>query len=105
MLENNYIMEALLNGNTFVNLTESLEYEKSGVFYKVVQTGDQKEVIVQNGGALSKLLLSAIEVKVNVKTFHEFSDWIPICVGLLLYDSNQIFHILSSLAMSYDSSG
>lgn len=38
----------LLNTNTFVNPTECLKYQQSGILYKIIQASNEKKVIDQD---------------------------------------------------------
>ena len=43
-----------------------------------------------------KLLLSAIKVKIDIKTFQELSDGVLVCIRLLLYNFHKVLEYCSS---------
>lgn len=66
-----------------MNATESLKNHEPSVVNKIIVTTHQEEVIRKYGFAFFQLLLCAVKVKLDVKAFHKFSNWILIGVRLL----------------------
>jgi hypothetical protein len=63
--------------------TERLEDHQPGILHKLIQTGDQEEIVVQNFGAFRELLPSRLEVKRDVQVLEKLRDRILVCVGFL----------------------
>ena len=85
------IIKYVLDADTLVNATESLEDEETRVLDEVIQAGDQEEIIHQHGFTFPQLLLGAVKVKVHVETFEELCDRVAVGRRLLLNDLDQIF--------------
>jgi len=93
------------DGNTLMDPTKSLEDHQPRVFNELVQTGDQEEVVDQDGLAFPQLLLGAVEVKVDIEVLDEGSDGVLVCVGLLLDHLDQVLHDVAPGALVDDDSG
>merc|ERR1719220_2235716 len=64
----------------------------------------REEVINQHGFAVPQLLLSTIEVKVDVEVLDEAGDGVLVGVGLLLDNFDQVLHDIPSCALVSDDS-
>ena len=61
---------------------------------KVVRKCDQEEVIAKYGTGLTQLLLSLLEVKVDVQGANEVGNGIRVFVSLLANNADEIFELL-----------
>lgn len=87
-----------------MNLTKDFKNKETSILNKVVDAASQEKVNANDNLAVTKLLLCTVKIKVDVKAFDEFGDWIAIVVRFLLNEAHQIFHAVTSLTMSNDSS-
>ena len=78
-----------------MNSTEGLEDQQTRILHEFLGTTDEEEVVVQDIGAIAQLLLSSVEVEMNVETLEELGDRISKGVGLL--KPKQSSSLLSSL--------
>ena len=81
----------VLDADALMNAAERFKDHETGVFDKVVQNGDQEEVVEQHVAALSQLLLGSVKVEVDVQTLDELGDGVSVRVRLLLDDLHQVF--------------
>lgn len=63
--------------------TESFKNHKSGILNKFIQNSNKEKVIKQNHLAFMKLLASTVKIKVHIQMLNEFSNGVPVSVGLL----------------------
>ena len=84
---------------------ERLEDHHPGVLNEVVQAGHQEEVVDQDSFAVSQLLLSTVEVEVDIEVLDEAGDGVLVGVGLLLDNLDQVLHHISPCALVGDNSG
>ena len=85
-----------------MDTTESLENHQASIFDKIVQNGDQEEVVQEDIAALSKFLLSGVEIEVDVKMFNEFGNGIAIRIRFLLNNFHQIFQHSAAILLVDD---
>lgn len=79
-----------------------LENEEPCIFDEVVKTSDEEEVVDDHRLTFAKFRLRRVEVEGDVQTFNELSDWIFVCVGLLLDDFDEVFDDSLSAFIRYD---
>ena len=63
---------------------EEFEDHQTGIVNEVFHAGHQEKVIFQHLSAELQLLLSSIEIKVNIKAGQELCDGVTVGVVLLL---------------------
>jgi len=63
-----------------MDTTEGLENHEPSILNKIIQDGNQKEVVEQNVLALAQFLLGGIKIKIDVQVFNELCNRIPIGV-------------------------
>ncbi len=87
-----------------MNLTEDLKNKETSILNKVVDAASEEEVDANDHLTVAKLLLGAVKVKVDVEALDKLGDRIAVVVRLLLNEAYQIFHAVTSLPVSNDSS-
>ena len=80
--------------------TEGLEDQQTRVLHEFFGAPDEKEVVVQDSRTIAKLLLSAIEIEMNVETLEELGDRISKGVGFLDEPENEDRHLFSSFSLT-----
>lgn len=64
--------------------TESLKNHQSGIFDEFFKTSNEEEIVKEYGMTFVKFLPCTVEIKIDIKMFDEFCDWISVCVRFLL---------------------
>lgn len=73
----------VLDTDALVNTTEGLENHQSSIFDKVIQYGNQEEVVQQHVFTLAQLLLGSVKIKVHIQVLNELRNRITVSIGFL----------------------
>ena len=69
--------------NALMNAAEGFKNHQSSILYKLLQAGNQEEIIEQHCLAFMQLLASSIKVKVDVQMLNELCDRVSVGVRFL----------------------
>lgn len=85
-----------------MNTTECLEDHQTRILHELIQPWDDEEIVDDHRLAFVQLHSSSLKVKVHIETFEELGDRIPIRVGFLLDDLDQILQRIASARIDDD---
>ena len=71
-----------------MNPAEYLRDDESSIFRELIQTANNKEIVLNHCLTFLQLSLSLVEIKVYVKRFHKFRD--GIFVGFLGWERAEL---------------
>jgi hypothetical protein len=64
--------------DTLMNSAKHFENQQSGTFTEIIQASSKEEIIIQHLFTFTQFRLSSFEIKVDVETGEEFSNWITV---------------------------